>query len=151
MLVKGDKIKLVKPMGCFNNMGEVCDIVNVSEDAVISFKFGGVHLGCMSYNEFEKYFEKVEHIKHEWTEWIEKQIGYYNIDNDMRIATIEFRHNGLRVQTRAKKIDEDVYLKARSCCHKNDIFDLNKGLKVATARLIVKVLDKETENMAKNM
>ena len=60
MLVKGDKIKLVKPIGMFTNVGEICDVVDVSEDGVISFKFGGVHMGCMSYDEFDKYFIKYE-------------------------------------------------------------------------------------------
>lgn len=60
MLVKGDKIRLVKPMGAFVNVGEICDVMEVTGNGVISFKFGGVHKGCMSYDEFEKYFEKVE-------------------------------------------------------------------------------------------
>lgn len=60
MIVKGNEIRLVKPMGVFNNIGEICEVTDVSEDGVISFRFGGLHLGCMSYNEFEKYFELVE-------------------------------------------------------------------------------------------
>lgn len=63
MLVKGDKIVLKEKMGMFDNIGEVCEIVNVSDDGVISFRFGGVHMGCMSVNEFEKYFEKYEEPK----------------------------------------------------------------------------------------
>lgn len=60
-MTKEDKIRLVKPMGAFTNVGEVCDIVDISEDGIISFKFSeGVHLGCMSYDEFERYFEIVE-------------------------------------------------------------------------------------------
>lgn len=62
MLVNGDKIRLIRPMGEFTNIGEVCDVTSVAEDGTISFRFGccGIHLGCMSYNEFEKYFEKVD-------------------------------------------------------------------------------------------
>ena len=60
MLIQGSKIKLIKPMGAFKNVGEICEVTDVSEDGVISFRFGGSHLGCMSYNEFEKYFELVE-------------------------------------------------------------------------------------------
>ena len=59
-MTKGDLIRLVKPMGVFDNIGEICEVTDVSEDGVISFRFGGSHLGCMSYNEFEKYFELVE-------------------------------------------------------------------------------------------
>ena len=60
MITKGNEIRLIKPMGVFDNIGEVCEVTDVSEDGVISFKFGDCHLGCMSYNEFEKYFELVE-------------------------------------------------------------------------------------------
>lgn len=60
MIEKGNEIRLIKSMGVFDNIGEVCEVIDVSEDGIISFKFGGCHLGCMSYNEFEKYFELVE-------------------------------------------------------------------------------------------
>lgn len=60
MITKGNEIRLIKPMGVFDNIGEICEVTDVSEDGVISFRFGGSHLGCMSYNEFEKYFELVE-------------------------------------------------------------------------------------------
>lgn len=60
MITKGNGIRLIKPMGVFDNIGEICEVTDVSDDGVISFKFGGCHLGCMSYNEFEKYFELVE-------------------------------------------------------------------------------------------
>lgn len=60
MITKGNEIRLIKPMGVFDNIGEVCEVTDVSEDGVISFKFGGCHLGCMSYNEFEKYFELIK-------------------------------------------------------------------------------------------
>ena len=60
MITKGNEIRLIKPIGVFDNIGEVCEVTDVSEDGVISFKFGGYHLGCMSYNEFEKYFELVD-------------------------------------------------------------------------------------------
>lgn len=145
MLVKGDKIKLVKPMGCFENIGEVCNVVDISDDAVISFRFGGLHMGCMSYNEYEKYFEKVINVKREWTEWKTKGISYCNIDNDMVYITVEYRDNGSKVQVRG------FGLKSRSSCRKEDVFDLNKGLKIAVARFVVKMLDQETEEMAKSI
>ena len=65
MLVKGDKIILKEKMGMFDNIGEVCEVVGVSDDGVVSFRFGGVHMGCMSVDEFEKYFEKYEEPKYE--------------------------------------------------------------------------------------
>ena len=72
MLVKGEKIKLVKAMGMFDNIGEVCEVVDVTDTGIISFKFGnGMHLGCMSADEFPKYFEK----------YVEEPKKQYKINN----------------------------------------------------------------------
>lgn len=64
-LTTDHKIKLKKPMGCFDNLGEVCEIVkiNVGEN-VINFKFGedGAHLGVMSGDELNKYFDVIEPV-----------------------------------------------------------------------------------------
>lgn len=61
MLKKGDKIQLLKPMGMFDNIGEVCEVVNVLDDGTISFSFGnGLHMGVMSEDEFGKYFKYYE-------------------------------------------------------------------------------------------
>ena len=62
-LTTDHKIKLKKPMGCFDNIGEVCEIVKIDTDEnVINFRFGvdGVHLGVMSGDELEKYFDIIE-------------------------------------------------------------------------------------------
>ena len=57
-MIKGDRIKLVRKMGVFDNIGEICEVTDIQEGGVICFKFGGCHLGCMSYDEYKKYFEK---------------------------------------------------------------------------------------------
>lgn len=62
-LTTDHKIKLKKPMGCFDNLGEVCEIVKIDTDEnVINFRFDadGVHLGVMSGDELEKYFDVIE-------------------------------------------------------------------------------------------
>lgn len=91
-MIKGDKIKLIRKMGVFDNIGEICEVTDVTDDGVICFRFGenGVHLGCMSYNEFEKYFELVNN---KWTGWTKSNIGYYNLDKSYCLMPIEYRHN----------------------------------------------------------
>lgn len=62
-LTTDHKIKLKKPMGCFDNLGEICEIVKIDTDEnVINFRFGanGIHLGVMSGDELEKYFDVIE-------------------------------------------------------------------------------------------
>lgn len=145
-MIKGDKIRLVKPMGVFTNIGEICEVTNVADGGVISFKFGGVHLGCMSYDEYEKYFESVEFpIKSEWSGWEDKTICFYDLDGNKDRLDIKFRENGKKVQVRCAN------LMSESTCHRADEFDFNKGFELATKRLLIKYFDSQVKNLAKDM
>lgn len=151
-MIKGDKIKLANPMGVFTNVGEICEVVNVDENGMISFRFGknGMHLGCMSYNEFDKYFELVPESKHEWSEWKNERLFYKNLNGSHVSTTIRCRHNCKKVQVKYN-CGNDVFIKAEASCHKEDEFDFEKGFKLAKCRLIVKMLNKEVEDFAKQM
>ena len=150
-MIKGDKIKLIKPMGMFDNIGEICEVINVDENGVISFRFGknGMHLGCMSYNEFEKYFELVQETKREWSPWKTERLFYENLSEYHISTTIYYRHNGKKVQV--KYVFGDTFIRTEASCHSEDEFNLNKGLRLAKCRLIVKLLKKETEDFAKTL
>ena len=121
-MIKGDKIKLIRKMGVFDNIGEICEVTDVTDDGVICFRFGknGMHLGCMSYNEFEKYFELVNN---KWTDWTKSNIGYYNLDKSYYLMPIEYRHNNKIFQMRT--IDKS--LKSIAVYNKCDSFDFYKG------------------------
>lgn len=145
-MIKGDKIRLVKEMGAFKNVGEVCEVTDITEGGVISFRFGGVHLGCMSYDEYEKYFEKVEvPVKREWTDWNINIITFYGFNNNLQTITIRYRENGKKVQVRS-----GAYKSESTCC-KEDIFDFDKGLDLAVKRLIVKYLDGQVKALANSL
>lgn len=60
MIIIGDKIKLIQKISNFDKIGDIFEVTGV-DGGVISFTcdYGA---GCMSYNEFEKYFEKIEVI-----------------------------------------------------------------------------------------
>lgn len=146
-MIKGDKIKLVKSMGVFDNIGEVCEVTNVSADGVITFKFGnGLHLGCMSYDEFQKYFELVKMApKRAWTKWQEEFMYLHNIFGTKFLARFEYRHNGKKVQVRFHNI------KAESTCSKYDEFNLETGLDLAKKRLMVKFLKNSLMDYTKTL
>lgn len=150
-MIKGDKIKLIKPMGMFDNIGEICDVIDVNENGVISFRFGKnkMNVGCMSYNEFEKYFELVQKTKREWTSW--KFTGlFYEKLNGIRIShTIYYRHNGKKVQV--KYTCNETVIRTEASCHNEDEFSLNKGLRLAKYRLIMKLLQSEIEDFEKKI
>ena len=154
-MIKGDKIKLAHPMGVFTNVGEVCEVVDVQNGGVISFKFGGgKHLGCMSYDEFEKYFElvpvenKVEKKKHEWSEWEDRISDFYNpIEDDFIDVNLEWRtDNEKRVQVRVKGSPQ---LRSRSSCYKDDEFSVHDGYLLAKCRLYSKWVKALIDDYAK--
>ena len=142
-MIKGDKIRLVKPMGAFKNVGEICEVTDIAEGGVISFRFGGYHLGCMSYDEFLKYFEKVE--ERIWTKWEEVRIGFHDMNDKMVSIVLRHRNNGKKVQVKCGA------LKSESSCHSEDTFDFDKGFELATKRLIVKYIDNQVKSIAKGM
>ena len=67
MVKKGDKIKLVKEMTYFKNVGEVCEVIEVVGDGAVVFTFGnnGVCMGAVDMNSFEKHFEVYEEPEEE--------------------------------------------------------------------------------------
>lgn len=113
-MIKGDKIRLIAKMGMFDNIGEICEVVNVDENGVISFRFGknGMHLGCMSYNEFEKYFELVQETKREWSPWKTKELHYDDLHGYHISDIMLYRHNGKKVQV--KCFYDEILIKAEA-------------------------------------
>ena len=150
-MIKGDKIKLVKKMGMFDNIGEICEVINVDENGFISFRFGknGMHLGCMSYNEFEKHFELVQETKREWTSWKIRELHYDDLHGYHISDVMLYRHNGKKVQI--KCFYDEILIKAEASCHSEDKFNLYKGLKLAKYRLLVKLFKKEAEDFAREL
>jgi hypothetical protein len=150
-MIKGDRIKLVKPIGAFTNVGEICEVIDIAEGGVISFRFGpgGRHLGCMSYDEYLKYFEQaVEEKKPRvWTKWRSGSIEYYDMENERNFSTVFYRHNGKRVQIKSA----EWQVKSEASCHNEDEFDLSKGLNLAKMRLIVNILEKQIKEIAEVM
>ena len=150
-MIKGEKIRLVRKMGAFTNVGEICEVIDVAEGGIISFRFGpgGYHLGCMSYDEYQKYFEPVVEEKKPrvWTEWKPAVVEYCDFSNERCLCNVFYRHDGKRVQI--KSVGWEV--KAEASCHHEDEFDLAKGINLAKMRLIVKILAKQVKEIAEGM
>lgn len=155
-MIKGDKIKLIHKMGAFDNIGEICEVTDIQDGGVICFRFGnnGCHLGCMSYDEYVKYFEPIteEHTletpKRKWSEWkatVSDQ--YYDLNSIAFKKKYWYRENDKKVQVKC----DNPKLKAEASCHKEDSFNINKGLNLAEKRLVIKLLDWQAKEMARKM
>lgn len=121
-MIKGDKIKLVHKMGVFDNIGEICEVTDIQKGGVICFKFGGYHLGCMSYDEYEKYFEKVEiPTKRTWSKWdLPFEMTFSDIRGSKKTINYQSRTNGKKVQVRSGAF------KAEATCAKMMFLTLKK-------------------------
>lgn len=157
-MIKGDKIILTKPMGILNKIGTMCEVIDVSEDGVITFKVLDVNVhglvGCMSYNEFEKYFElnnqkNTEKPKYKWDKWVTHTVEFYDLFDIKRIFMCEIRNNGKKVQLRAK-INNKVF-KAEATCHKEDEFNFNIGRQLAGFRFKKKFIDHQLKEQIGKM
>ena len=146
MLVKGDKVKMVKAIPSFKRVGEVFEVVDIAEDGVITIKtYCGI--GIMSYKEFEKYFELVERIQ--WENLIDyltvtcKTEMPYGIvfvpTGSISKMTDLFIGNIKDVEIKTDK-EKTVKLKYKNYIteanlHPNDKFDLHKGIEICLCRL----------------
>ena len=142
MIIKGDKIKLAHKIGNFDKVGDVFEVTGV-DNGVVSFKCN-YGTGCMSYDEFEKYFEKVKPvIKKPWTDW--KSIRSGERSEDGRNIIIQVRENGKKVQVRG------CGYKAEATCCAEDTFDFNKGFELARRRWLAKRFCGQVEDFAKSL
>ena len=151
-MIVGDKIRLVKKMGVFDNIGEICEVTDIQDGGVICFKFGrGCNLGCMSYDEYEKYFESVEEpVKREWSEWKWEPICFRSLHDNNLAFNGRYRTNGKKVEFKVCFTESEV-IKTNATCCPDDEFNIKKGLDLAKKRFIVKYLDKQVKDIAKEM
>ena len=175
MLKIGDKIKYVKanlliemPLGTIMT---VTDIKGIAVAVEANYKVGNCNAviqGVMSYDEVEKYFEKVsdENIQKQKTAWTQWQpLGKLNTNtflcNERACAScpyyylcdpsinIEYKTDNHKIMLKTKIANKD--LKAHSTCHRTDTFDLDTGLSVALARLNVKVAQEYLQSVIKEI
>ena len=144
MIIIGDKIKLIQKISNFDKIGDIFEVTGV--DGVISFTcdYGA---GCMSYNEFEKHFKKVEKVeKREWSNWsIQAESFDSPVTNKHCTMNLKVRDNGKKIQVRS------CGYKAEATCYSGDTFDFDKGYELAKRRLIVKMLHNQVDAYAKSL
>lgn len=155
MITKGMKIEAVKDIENIIRTGDVCEITDIGDDKTISFRFGGCHLGIMSNDEYKKYFRPYavksddNKEKRRWSKWTESSLNYFTLDGSFRTCLIETRTNGVRVQVRTG--NSGSYIKARSGCCPRDKFNFEKGKNLANKRLIMKLHQKELDELVSEM
>ena len=178
MLKIGDKIKYVKanpliemPIGTEMTVTDIKGTIVAVEAEFHLGNCKAIAQCVMSYDEFEKYFEKVvetetkpEAPKRVWTGWenlneAEKLACRYihscndcwfnKLCNFFDMDSIEYRTNGKKVMVRHRVGNR--YIKSEATCHKSDTFELTTGLKVAITRLAVKKAEYNLKTLIKEV
>ena len=160
MIAKGSRIKLVQPMGMFDKVGEICEVVKVNEDAVITFKCS-LGMGCMSYDELDRYFEveganisQKKKPKRKWTDWKYDMYIYYDFNGNNHTVPVKYRTNGKTVDLRTdwdNVTEHKPNLRAKASCNKNDKFNFDSGLDLADNRMQIKYLQRLLEDELDDM
>ena len=152
MIVKGDKIELVKEIRIFKKIGTKFEVDRIDEDGNITFNFwscdseiGRPGRATMTYREFEKYFKIVpKRVQRVWSEWMLTNIPYFGfIGQHLNRINVEYRTNGKTVQVRPQRVYSTSInrLRGEATCSPSDDFDVNKGLAIAKMRLAKKLSD----------
>ena len=135
---RGNTIRLVKPMGAFKNVGELCPVTEVDNTAIV-FRFGKVHLGCISYDEFDKYFELV-------TSKVPETLKQ-RVDAILREATIYERVSFDRCLTLSVKL-KNGYILIESCASMDrDSFDVDACKKACMDKIHERLTELEIYRM----
>ena len=141
---KGDLIKLVEPMGMLTNVGEIYEVVNVSENGEITFKVSanafGMFLCTMSADEFDRYFEKYEEPVEEETFTITADY----IDEIMENTEIKVLPSVFgKCTVVAAKLPNGFVIVESSACVDPRNYDEDMGVEICMNKIINKVWELE--------
>lgn len=144
MLVKGNKIEMVKALPHFNMVGDVFEVVHVGLDGSITIK-SSYGIGVMSYKEFEEYFKIVKEY-----EWV--KLNEYIINPDMDLVKSLCDLSIGKIGDMDIKTDNEKFVMLKfgeyvteAKLHPEDEFDLIKGIKICICRLN-KIINKKILN-----
>lgn len=139
--LKYDGVILIKEMNeKFKQVGKLFEIANLLDGSfLLRDAETKVAVGVVNFEDFEKYFVHKENFKG-YTKWT-PLVGF---DGQ---SDAYYRTNGRRVQV--EFLTNKV--RAESCCHKEDDFNLSFGIKMAYLRAYNKALKKQKTEYKKKL
>lgn len=132
-VLKYDRCILTKELNDrIKKVGDAFEIANVLDDSFLLREAKSkVAVGVISFEDFDKHFVMAENFKG-WTKWT----AFTGFDGQ---TDCYYRSNGRKVQV--KFITDKV--RAESCCHRGDEFNLYFGIQTAYLRCCNKLLEKQ--------
>lgn len=133
---RGHKIKLIKEMGVFKNVGEICDVIDVTPE-VISFRFGKFNMGCISHDEFCKYFMKYQK-KPEI-----KPVDMREIERTIQRADMNVERAFDRTTVVTLKLPNGFQITESSSCIDANSYDENLAIEICKCSLAKRLAEME--------
>ncbi len=151
MVKRGDKIRLVKEMAFFKNVGEVCEVVEVIDDTCVVFTFGdnGVRVGAVDMNSFKTFFEIYEELEEEMAEAISVDLEYikYLIDNSD--ITVDTKFDKCTIVT--VKLPNGFIITESSTCVDPKNYDEQMGYEICMDSIMEKLWELEAYRLQCDM
>lgn len=131
--LKYDRVILVKELNeKFKQVSKLFEVANILDGSfLLRDAETKVTVGVVNFGDFEKYFVHENDFKG-WTSWC-PLVGF----NGQTDAF--YRSNGRRVQV--EFLTDKV--RAESCCHRDDTFNLSFGIRMAYLRAYNKAMEKQ--------
>ena len=143
MLEKGMKIKLIRPMGMFRNVGEECEIINVY-DNIIMFNFGeGIHFGGVSRDDFDTYFEVCEEEPECTIEYIIPTVTQEHIDSILAESDVSVTTAFDKCTVVTVRLPNGFVITESSACVDPRNYDKEMGIEICMDRITNKLWELE--------
>ena len=139
MLNNGDKLVVTKKVSSFLDVGSIVEVIDVTDDGIISFKFGDnfAHMGVMNIAEYESHFEKVKE---------EEEIPVITeeyIEEIMENSTFDVEVMFHKCTVVACMLPNGFIVTASSACVNPDDFDAKLGEDICMKKIKDKIWELE--------
>lgn len=140
MLNNGDKLVVTKKVSSFLDVGSIVEVIDVTEDGVISFKFGDgfMHMGVMNIAEYESHFEKVKEEKEEIPTITEEYIEEIMENSEFEVHTAFGKCTVVTC-----RLPNGFVISDYAACVNPESYDEDMGIEICTERIKNKIWELE--------
>ena len=141
MLINGDKLIVTKKVSSFLDVGSIVEVIDVTDEGIISFKFGDnfAHMGVMNTAEYESHFEKMEEEKEaEILNITEEYIAEIMENSDFEIRTVFDKCTVVSC-----RLPNGFVITESSACVNTDDYDEDIGAEICFDKIANKIWELE--------
>jgi hypothetical protein len=141
MLTNGDKLMVIKDVAHFLKEGDIVEVVNVTDNGIISFAFGDnlMHMGMMSNDECAVHFKKIEEEEEKTAPTITQEYIDEIMENSEFVVNTVFD----KCTVVACRLPNGFVIVESSACVSPENYDKDKGVEVCIEKIENKIWELE--------